>query len=92
MHFNVELLENVEQSDDIAASVDSNDGVYFIPAFSGLGVPINDENAASGFIGIKPTTKKSTLVRAVLESIVFRIVLCYKTLIEQRRRDYNQIM
>ncbi|XP_012158062.1 putative glycerol kinase 5 [Ceratitis capitata] len=61
----------------IAESVSDTNGVYFIPSFSGLGPPINDHRAASGFIGITPSTTREHLVRAILESIVFRIVqLC----------------
>ncbi|XP_037939463.1 putative glycerol kinase 5 [Teleopsis dalmanni] len=64
----------------IAESVEDTCDVFFIPAFSGLGPPINDHKATSGFIGITPSTKRAHLVRAVLESIVFRLVqLCETT-------------
>ncbi|XP_036341329.1 putative glycerol kinase 5 [Rhagoletis pomonella] len=71
------LFTNPMETAAIAESVPDTKGVYFIPAFSGLGAPINDQKAASGFIGITPSTTRAHLVRAILESIVFRVVqLC----------------
>lgn len=54
--------------------------------------PINDERAASGFLGVQPTTGQEHFVRAVLESIAYRIALLYRTLNKERSRDYKQIM
>lgn len=71
----VGLIEDVNQSAEIALSVPDCDGVFFVPAFSGLGAPFNDLSASSGFIGIKPSTQKSHMVRALLESLVFRMAL-----------------
>ncbi|GBP31915.1 Putative glycerol kinase 5 [Eumeta japonica] len=68
----VGLFDKPADSADIAMSVKDSDGVYFIPAFSGLGPPYNDTTAASGFLGVKASTTKAHLVRAVLESIAFR--------------------
>ncbi|XP_067645291.1 putative glycerol kinase 5 [Eurosta solidaginis] len=71
------FFTNPMETTNIAESVSDTNGVYFVPAFSGLGPPINDQKAASGFIGITPSTHRPHLVRAILESIVFRTVqLC----------------
>lgn len=40
-------------------------------------IPIDDASAACGFIGIKPTTTKGQMMRAVLESLVFQIYDLY---------------
>lgn len=88
-----ELFEHPADTSDIAQSVPDSNDVYFMPAFSGLGVsiwfflfiinnllmnllqpPVNDYRAASGFIGMTPSTSKAHMVRALLESIVFRVV------------------
>ncbi|CAH1966807.1 unnamed protein product [Acanthoscelides obtectus] len=93
----VEWLQNAgficeaSTSSQLAASVEDSDGVFFIPAFSGLGPPISNENAGTGFIGIKPTTRREHIVRAVLESIVYRMVLCYDLLKSERNANYNSI-
>lgn len=54
--------------------------------------PINDERAASGFLGVQPTTRPEHFVRAVLESIAYRIALLYQTLKKERPKNYRQIM
>ncbi|KAK4884714.1 hypothetical protein RN001_000985 [Aquatica leii] len=74
------IIENPYESSDLANSVENTDGVYFVPAFSGLGPPIMDDNAASGFIGLKATSRKQHMIRAILESIVFRFTLLYNLL------------
>ncbi|KAF5274083.1 hypothetical protein FQR65_LT04481 [Abscondita terminalis] len=74
------IIEDIQESSDLASSVENTDGVYFIPAFSGLGPPIMDDNAASGFIGLKATSRKQHLIRAILESIVYRFTLLYNLL------------
>ncbi|XP_059060800.1 putative glycerol kinase 5 [Achroia grisella] len=71
------LFSNPQDTAEIAMSVPDSDGVYFIPAFSGLGPPYNDGTAASGFIGMKPSTTRAHLVRAVLESLAFRTAQLY---------------
>lgn len=67
------LFEDVQETSSMAESVDNSQNVFFIPAFSGLSAPINDFRAASGFIGVSADTTKNHLVRALLESIVFRV-------------------
>lgn len=71
----MELIDDVNRSSELALSVPNTDGVFFIPAFSGLGAPFNDHTATTGFIGIKPSTRRPHLVRAILESLVFRVAL-----------------
>jgi glycerol kinase len=66
------LLESAEESEALAASVTSSDGVAFVPAFSGLGTPTWDFGARGAFFGITRGTTRSHLVRAVLEGIAQR--------------------
>ncbi|CAO1429978.1 unnamed protein product [Diamesa serratosioi] len=77
------LFEHADQSSEMAENVKDSGGVFFIPAFSGLSAPINNPNAATGFIGITPETSKQHLVRALLESIVFRVAQLYKASMEE---------
>ena len=51
----------------------SSGEVYFVPSFSGIQAPVNDEAAATGFIGIAPPTWKEHLLRAAVESLAFRV-------------------
>ncbi|KAL1130347.1 hypothetical protein AAG570_013285 [Ranatra chinensis] len=80
---NIGLMDDPKESGELVTSVSNNDGVYFVPAFSGLQTPVNDVKAGSGFIGVKPTTKKEHLLRSILESIVFRVVQLYRVYIDE---------
>jgi glycerol kinase len=66
------LLNTVEESGALAASVDSTDGVSFVPAFSGLGTPRWDFGARGGFFGLTRGSGAAHLVRAVLEGVAQR--------------------
>ncbi|XP_011648355.1 putative glycerol kinase 5 isoform X1 [Pogonomyrmex barbatus] len=85
------IVNNVSETSDMANSVKDTDGVYFVPAFSGLQAPINDYTAATGFFGLKPTTKKEHIVRALLESLVFRLQLLHECLCKETSFTYYKI-
>ncbi|CAG9860986.1 unnamed protein product [Phyllotreta striolata] len=85
------MVDNPVITAEMALRVEDTKGVFFVPAFSGLGPPINNDEAATGFIGIKPLTQKEHLVRAVLESIVYQIVKTVDLLKAERTGDYRSI-
>jgi len=77
------IIDSAEQTEALAASLDSNHGVYLVPAFTGLGAPHWDPDARGAIFGITRDTGPAQLVRATLESV------CYQTfdLLEAKRRD-----
>lgn len=77
------FYDDVSLTSDTAFSVDSSEGVYFVPAFNGLQAPINDNKACVSLMGIKSTTKKAHIVRAILESIAYRFTQLYETVVEE---------
>ena len=65
----------IGQSSDVealAATVPDSDGVYFVPAFVGLGAPYWDPFARGLLIGLTRNTKAAHIARAALESIAFQ--------------------
>ena len=68
-----ELIENASESEQIAVSVKDNNGVYFVPAFVGLGAPYWDNRARACLSGMARNTTKAHIVRAALESIAYQI-------------------
>ena len=60
------------ESESLAASVDSSDGVYLVPAFVGLGAPHWDQYARGAILGITRGTTRAHIARATLESIAFQ--------------------
>ena len=66
------LIDDAMESEAVARSVDSTDGVYFVPAFAGLGAPHWDQRARGTIVGMTRGTRREHVVRAVLESIAFQ--------------------
>jgi glycerol kinase len=66
------LITDADETESLASSVSSSDGVSFMPALSGLGTPQWDFGARGGFFGITRGSTKAHLVRAVLEGIAQR--------------------
>ena len=66
------LLASAAESEALAASVASTSGVYFVPAFVGLGAPHWDQNARGLVSGITQATGRAEIVRAALESIAYQ--------------------
>ena len=77
------IIDSAEQTEAMAASLESNHGVYLVPAFTGLGAPHWDPDARGAIFGITRDTGPAQMVRATLESV------CYQTfdLLEAKRRD-----
>ena len=65
------VIEKPSDADMLAESVESSDGVYFVPAFTGLGAPYWDMYARGTLIGLTRGTTKAHIARAVLESIAY---------------------
>ena len=71
---NLGLIETAAETESIAESVDSSDGVYLVSAFQGLGTPYWDMEACGSILGLSRGSGKAHIVRAALESIAYRSV------------------
>lgn len=67
------LISTAQETEAIANQVSDSDGVYFVPALSGLGTPHWDMSARGAFLGITGGVRREHLVRAVLEAISFQV-------------------
>ena len=70
---NLGMFDDFDHVQGLAESVESNEGVYMVPAFVGLGIPYWDTNARAGIIGMSRRTQKEHIIRAALEAIVYQI-------------------
>lgn len=68
----LQLLTHASQSEELATSVESTEGVYVVPAFVGLGTPYWDPDARGAIFGITRGTTKQHLIRATLESLAYQ--------------------
>uniref|UniRef100_A0A8C0UZ67 Glycerol kinase 5 n=1 Tax=Cyanistes caeruleus TaxID=156563 RepID=A0A8C0UZ67_CYACU len=70
----IELFTNVDETAEMAQSTADSQGVCFIPGFQVSG---DDPYLCASFMGLKPSTNRNHLVRAILESLAFRNKLLY---------------
>ena len=68
------IIELASDTEQLAASLDGNDGVYFIPALTGLGSPYWDPYARGTIVGLTRGTSRAHLARAALEAIAYQTV------------------
>lgn len=68
------LLYDASLSEQYANLVDDTEGVYIVPAFTGLGAPYWDMNAKGAMFGLTRGTKREHIIRATLESIAYQCV------------------
>jgi len=68
------MVERAEESEALAASLDGNDGVYFVPALTGLGSPHWDPYARGTVVGLTRGSGRAHLARAALEAIAYQTV------------------
>ncbi len=68
------IVEEAGETEALAASLDSNDGVYFVPALTGLGSPHWDPYARGTIVGLTRGSGRAHLARAALEAIAYQTV------------------
>jgi glycerol kinase len=66
------LISSSSEIESLASSVPDSSGVYFVPAFNGLGAPYWDTKASGIICGITGATTKAHIARATLESMAFQ--------------------
>ncbi len=70
---NLQIITSAEETEEMAASLPDNGGVYFVPAFTGLGAPHWDMYAKGSLTGLSRGTNKNHIVRAALEGICYQV-------------------
>lgn len=68
----LKILSHAADSDPIARSIPDTGGVYFVPAFAGLGAPHWDMYARGALLGLTRGTGRAQIVRAALEAIAYQ--------------------
>ncbi len=69
----LEIVRSAHETEELALSVADSDGVYFVPALTGLGAPYWDQYARGLLVGLTRGTTRAHIVRAALEGIAFEV-------------------
>jgi glycerol kinase len=68
------IIRTASETEELARSLDSNDGVYLVPAFTGLGSPHWDPYARGSIVGLTRGAGRAHLARAALEAMAYQTV------------------
>lgn len=66
------IIDHAAHTETYAKSVPDTNGVYVVPAFTGLGAPYWDQYARGAIVGLTRGAKKEHLIRATLESLAYQ--------------------
>src|SRR5699024_2145086 len=81
----LQIIDSAEESEALATSVTSTDGVYMVPAFVGLGSPYWDSQVRGSLLGLTRGTTQAHITRATLGSIAYQT----KDVLEAMMKDAN---
>ncbi len=87
----LKFFKNSAESEALATSIDSTDGVVVVPALTGLGAPHWDPGARGTIVGITRGTTSAHITRAALESICYQVNDVLQTMIKDRGTPLNQL-
>ena len=77
---NLKIITSIKQSEIISKKLKSNNDIYFVPAFTGLGAPYWNSEARGIITGIKRDTLQNDFVRAALEAVVYQSIDLFRAL------------
>ena len=74
------IIKNSTEVEKLAAKVSSTEGVYFVPAFAGLGAPYWNQHARGTIVGLTRGSTSAHIARAALDSIAFQTLEVLKAM------------
>ena len=81
----LKIIESASETEDLARSIDTSNGVYMVPAFTGLGAPHWNPDARGTLFGLTRATGRAEIARATLEAVGFQTA----DLLEAMQQDAN---
>jgi glycerol kinase len=85
------VIETAAETERLAGSLKSNDGVYFVPALTGLGSPHWDPYARGTIVGLTRGSTKAHLARAALEAIAYQTVDAVRAMEEASGESFSEL-
>jgi glycerol kinase len=85
------IIKTADETEDLARSLDSNDGVYFVPALTGLGSPHWDPYARGTIVGLTRGSTRAHLARAALEAMAYQTVDAVHAMEESSGVDLDEL-
>ncbi len=87
----LKMIDRSEESEYYSKKVEDNNGVYIVPAFTGLGAPYWDMYARGTIIGLTRSSKKEHIIRASLEAIAYQSKDVIMAMKDDSKIDINKL-
>ena len=87
----LKLITSPAETEKLAREAVSDDSLYLVPAFSGLGAPYWDSHASAAIVGMTRTTGKAEVVRAGVECIAYQITDIIKAMSEDAGVNVSEL-
>jgi glycerol kinase len=85
------MIETAAETEQLASSLNGNDGVYFVPALTGLGSPHWDPYARGTIVGLTRGSTRAHLARAALEAIAYQTVDAVRAMEEASGEPFSEL-
>jgi len=87
----LKILDNEKEASEIAQSVTSENDVYLVPAFTGLGAPYWDSSARAIISGMDLSTSRNEIIKAAEETIGYQINDILQLMKDENKLDFNSL-
>lgn len=87
----MKMIDNAPESERIAGKVDDTNGVYVVPAFTGMGAPYWKQDARGMIVGLTRGTGREHFVRATLESLAYQTYDVLKAMEQDSGQEIRSI-
>ncbi len=85
------IIDSAAETEELAVKVKDSAGVYFVPAFTGLGAPYWNPDARGAIFGLTRGTTKEHIARATLESIAYQTADVVDAMVADSGVDLKQL-
>lgn len=87
----LKIIKTSGEIENLASTVESSDGVYFVPAFTGLGAPHWNQHAQGTIFGLTRGSTDAHIARAALESIAYQTMDVLNAMISDSGISVNEL-
>lgn len=85
------MIDTAKRCDELAESVPDSNGIYFVPAFTGLGAPYWDMYARGTLVGLTRGVNRAHIARSVLEAIAYQVTDLLEAMKSDSGIDFTEL-
>jgi glycerol kinase len=87
----IKIIESATETESLARSISTTNGIYFVPAFTGLAAPYWQADVRAAIFGLTSNSNRAEIVRAALESIAYQTFDLLNAILPEIKSPINKI-